>query len=63
MELLSKKGINPNKFLREAETAREKAVGKQSSLDHMVRSYPLEKQAGEVVEGKNDRVSSQPNKK
>ena len=52
METLSKIGRKPNQFLRELETAREKATGKRSSLDHLVRSYPLEKQAREAVEGK-----------
>ena len=33
IESISKKGRNPNKFLRELETAGEKAAGKQSSLD------------------------------
>ena len=43
VEPLIKKGQKPNKFHREQETAREKDVGKQSSLDHLVKSYLSEK--------------------
>ena len=60
---LNRKGRKPNKFHRELQTAREKVAGKQSSLDHLVRSYPLEKQDGETVEGKKDRVLPQTYKK
>ena len=63
MESMSKKGRNLKKILREMEYAREKEAGNQSSLYHLVRTYVLEKQAGEAVEGKKERVPSQPNKK
>ena len=43
VETLIKKGRKPNKFLRDQETIREKAAGKQSSLDHLVKSYLSEK--------------------
>ena len=61
--MIRKKGRNPNKFLTELETTREKETGKQSSLDHLVRYHTIEKKAGEATEGKKDRAPSQPNKK
>ena len=46
-EALIKKGRKHNKFHRELKTSREKAARKQSSLDHLVKSYLSEKQVGE----------------
>ena len=36
LEQTSRKGRKPNKIIREIEANREKAAGKQSSLDHLV---------------------------
>ena len=63
IEPLAKKGMNPNKFHCELETAREKAAQKQYSLDHLVRIYPIEKWVGEMTEGKKDKVPPQTHKK
>ena len=39
-EPLSRKGRKSNKIIREQEAAREKAAGKQSNLDFVVKSAP-----------------------
>ena len=63
LEQTSKKGRKPNKVIREIEANREKVAGKQSSLDHLVRSHPDEKHTGEVLENRKERVLPQSIKK
>ena len=38
-EALTKKGIKPNKYYREQETAKEEEEGKKTSLDHLVKPF------------------------
>ena len=59
----SRKGRNPNKVIREMEANREKLAGKQSSLDHLVRSLPNEKNSEEALENRKERVPPQATKK
>ena len=63
LEQTSKKGRKPKKIIREIEANREKAAGKQSSLDHLVRPLHGENNSIEAQENRKDKALPQSTKK